>query len=295
MSTEPGPGGYPPIASFHRVAHRPRTPARWRPPSRTPGPDGTEEIRVEISPQLHPSSGLGGRWPSAGGWTAVSPRRVKSAVCGLHVRLAGMRRLRIGGEGGSVSSDLVNASSAGGAADAAREVGVQASDQARVVVGEAREQFGQLVGRTQEELRGRAAEQSDRAAGALRTLAGQLGALSEGRSVEAGPLAGYVGEAQVQVERFARRLSDRGPQGVLEDLAGFARRKPAVFLVLAGGAGFAVGRVTRSGIAAHKETSESLSSASPALAAPSAPVSPVSSMGVPAVSTEVPPSVGARR
>ena len=60
-----------------------------------------------------------------------------------------------------MSSDLVNASSASGAADAAREVGAQASDQVKAVAGEAREQFGQLLGKTQDELRGRAREQSD--------------------------------------------------------------------------------------------------------------------------------------
>ncbi len=86
-----------------------------------------------------------------------------------------------------MSSDLENAPSASGAADAAREVGAQATDQVKAVAGEARDQFGQLLGKTQDELRDRAQEQSDRAAGALRTLAGQVRALSEGRSEEAGP------------------------------------------------------------------------------------------------------------
>ena len=156
-----------------------------------------------------------------------------------------------------MSSDLVNAPSASGAADAAREVGAQATDQVKAVAGEARDQFGQLLGKTQDELRGRAQEQSDRAASALRTLAGQLNALSEGRSDDAGPLADYLSEAQGKVEQFAERLSARGPHGVLEDLAGFARRKPAVFLLLAGGAGFAVGRITRSGVAARKDSADS--------------------------------------
>ena len=62
-----------------------------------------------------------------------------------------------------MSPDLVNASSASGAADAAREVGAQASDQVRAVAGEARDQFGQLLGKTQDELRGRAQEQNERA------------------------------------------------------------------------------------------------------------------------------------
>ena len=73
-----------------------------------------------------------------------------------------------------MSSDLVNGPSPSGAADAAREVGAEASDQVKAVAGEARDQFGQLLGKTQDELRGRAQEQSERAASALRTLAGEI-------------------------------------------------------------------------------------------------------------------------
>jgi uncharacterized protein YjbJ (UPF0337 family) len=192
-----------------------------------------------------------------------------------------------------VSSDLVNAPTASGAADAAREVGAQATGQAKAVAGEAREQFGELLGKTQDELRGRAQEQSDRAAGALRTLAGQISALSEGRSEEAGSLTGYLSEAQGTVERFAERLADRGPQGALEDLAGFARRRPAVVLLLAGGAGFAIGRIARSGVAAHKESVESSPGSQALPPAPPSPAATTVSTGTSAAPTEVPSSVEA--
>ena len=112
-----------------------------------------------------------------------------------------------------MSSDLENAPSASGAADAAREVGAQATDQVKAVAGEARDQFGQLFGKTQDELRDRAQEQSDRAAGALRTLAGQISALSEGRSEEAGPLAGYLREAHGKVDQFADTVGRSRPAG----------------------------------------------------------------------------------
>ena len=188
-----------------------------------------------------------------------------------------------------MSTDLVNAPSTSGAAEAAREVGAQATDQAKAVAVEAREQLSELLGRTQDELRDRAQEQSDRAAGALRTLAGQISALSEGRSADAGPLAGYLSDAQGKVERFAERLADRGPQGVLDDLAGFARRQPAVFLLLAGGAGFAIGRLTRSGIAARKEFADAPSVSHALPSAPPASESPTTSTGTLAASTELPP------
>ena len=214
----------------------------------------------------------------------ASPERVIFAGARLRAEPVGTDT-RIG-EGGPVSSDLVNAPSASAASDAARDVGAQATDQAKAVAGEARDQFGQLLGKTQDELRERAREQSDRAAGALRNLAGQISALSDGRSEEAGPLAGYLSEAQGKVEQFAERLADRGPQGMLEDLAGFARRRPAVFLLLAGGAGFAAGRITRSGAAARKESVDSSPPGSQALPlAPPSPASPTTSTGMPAAST----------
>ena len=115
--------------------------------------------------------------------------------------------------------------------------------------------------------------------------------LGEGRPGDAGPLAGYLGEAQRKVEQFAERLSARGPQGVLDDLGGFARRKPAMFLLVAAGAGFAVGRMTRSGVATHKEPSPSDSAALPP-ASPT-PSSPTMQSGMPTTSTELPPPIGA--
>jgi hypothetical protein len=64
-----------------------------------------------------------------------------------------------------------------------------------------------------------------------------------------------VNEAQQRVQSYAATLQQRGPQAIVDDIAGFARSRPLRFLALAGVAGFAAGRLARSGAAAAKEQS----------------------------------------
>ena len=123
------------------------------------------------------------------------------------------------------------------------------------MVGEAKEQVSGLVQQARDELRTQSADRSRQAAGGLRTLSDQLQALTEGRPGDAGPLAGYVTDARQQVASFASRLEDRGIEGVVDDAARFARRRPGVFLLAAAGAGFVVGRFVRSGVSVARDSS----------------------------------------
>ena len=141
------------------------------------------------------------------------------------------------------------------AGDEAKRVAAEAKDQARSVVGEAKEQVSGLVQQARDELRTQSADRSRQAAGGLRTLSDQLQALTEGRPGDAGPLAGYVTDARQQVASFASRLEDRGIEGVVDDVARFARRRPGVFLLAAAGAGFVVGRFVRSGVSVARDSS----------------------------------------
>jgi hypothetical protein len=111
---------------------------------------------------------------------------------------------------------------------------------------------------------GQADAKSRQATSALRTMSDQLSALAEGRTSEAGPLADYLQEARGKVSALASRVESGGPQGVLDDITGFARRRPALFLLGAAGAGFAIGRIVRSGAAAVSERNDADSASSPA-------------------------------
>jgi len=145
----------------------------------------------------------------------------------------------------TAASEASNVTSA--AAGGAKEVAGEAAAQAKQVASQAKEHVSQLVHQTREELTSQASSKSEQAAGGLRTLSGQISALAEGRPGEAGPLAGYLNDAQSKVNSFAQRLEQGGPQGLMDDVIGFARRRPGAFLIGAVGAGFVVGRMVRSG------------------------------------------------
>jgi hypothetical protein len=83
----------------------------------------------------------------------------------------------------------------------------------------------------------------------LQTLSDQLSALMQGRPDEAGWVGTAVSDLQQRVQGYVRSLQDRGPRGLVDDAAAFARRRPGAFLLTASVTGFAVGRLVRSGAA----------------------------------------------
>jgi hypothetical protein len=138
------------------------------------------------------------------------------------------------------------------AADGVREVADEVRTQAKAVAGEARQHFDALITQARDEVSGQAQQRSDQAATRLRTLSKQLVALADGRPESAGPLAGYLYDAEDQVRRLASRLEQGGPQGVIDDVTRFARRRPGLFLAGAMAAGFLVGRAMRAGAASQR-------------------------------------------
>lgn len=142
---------------------------------------------------------------------------------------------------------------AGAAGDGAKQMASDAADQAKAVAATAKDEVQRFTGQAKDELGWRAQEQSARLAGGLQGFAGQLTALADGRNAEAGALPNYLGDLEGKVRQVAQRLEQGGPQGVLDDVTGFARRKPGVFLVGALGAGFAIGRLVRSGAAERSD------------------------------------------
>jgi hypothetical protein len=137
------------------------------------------------------------------------------------------------------------------AAEGVRDVAGEVATQAKAVARQSKHQLDSLVSQTRGEVREQAEHRSAQAADQLRTLSQQVGALVDGRPENAGPLLGYLQDAQSQVGRLASRLEQRGPQGVIDDVTRFARRRPGVFLAGAMAAGFLVGRVVRAGAASQ--------------------------------------------
>jgi hypothetical protein len=133
------------------------------------------------------------------------------------------------------------------ASEGVRDVADEVRTQARAVAGQARQQIDGFVDQAREEIRQQAGHRNEQAAVQLRTLSERITALVEGRPEGAGPLVGLLHDAEDQVRRLAGRLEQRGPQGVMDDVSAFARRRPGMFIAAAVGVGFLVGRAVRAG------------------------------------------------
>jgi len=146
------------------------------------------------------------------------------------------------------------------AAESAKDVAEEATAQTKAVVSQAKHQVESLVNQTKSEVRQQAEDRSAQAASVLRTLSEQVAALATGRPDSAGQLPRYLEDVEEHVRGLASRLEQRGPQGVIDDMSRFARRRPGLVLAGAVGAGFVAGRLVR----ASSGTAESPSS-SPAI------------------------------
>ena len=145
---------------------------------------------------------------------------------------------------------------AGSAKEAGREVMSEVSDQVSAVTETAKDQIQTLVGRARDEFSGQSEARGEQMISAVQSFAQQLGALANGEPDRAGELGTVVRDAQRRVQSYASSLQARGPRALADDVSSFARRRPATFLAAAGIAGFAIGRLVRSGAMQGGQTSE---------------------------------------
>ena len=142
------------------------------------------------------------------------------------------------------------------AKQAGKEVMSEVSEQTAAVARTAKDQVAQLATQTRQELKSHSEQRSEQLAARFQTWAGQLKALAEGRVEDAGELRGLIGDAQQRLETYATSLRERGPEGVLQDVKRFARRRPGMFLLAAGATGFAIGRIVKAGGVSSSQTED---------------------------------------
>ncbi|MEU1508130.1 hypothetical protein [Kitasatospora sp. NPDC005748] len=128
-----------------------------------------------------------------------------------------------------------------------------AKDQASEVVGEAGAQVRDLLAEARDQVQEQARAQTGRLAENVRRLAHELRDMADHGKPDSAATAA-VGQLADGGHQVADRLERRGPDGLLEDVQDFARRRPGVFLAGAALAGFALGR-TGKGVAAAGSTS----------------------------------------
>lgn len=116
------------------------------------------------------------------------------------------------------------------AADQARQVTDEVSHQVRGVAAELRDQVG-----------GQVRSQNDRLVDGIRRMADELdGMAADGGSSPARTVVSRVAQGSRQMADY---LAERGPEGVLNEVQDFARRRPGAFLATALVSGFVVGRL----------------------------------------------------
>lgn len=137
------------------------------------------------------------------------------------------------------ASDLGRSSAQTGkhVADVARE-------QASEVAAEAGRQGRDLLQQAQGQLEVQAAQGQQRLANRLLSLSDEFRSMADA-SVQGGMAADLAHQVASRVRDAGQWLGDRKPGQVMDEVQSFARRRPAVFVVLAAGAGLVAGRLTR--------------------------------------------------
>jgi hypothetical protein len=119
-----------------------------------------------------------------------------------------------------------------------------AREQASGVAVEAGRQGRDLLHQAQGQLEEQAAQGQQRLANQLLSLSDELRSMADA-SAQSGMAASLASQAASRARHAGQWLDDRKPSQVADEIQSFARRRPAVFLALAAGAGLVAGRLTR--------------------------------------------------
>lgn len=129
-----------------------------------------------------------------------------------------------------------------------KEEGKHLTDEARSrgeqVGQQAKEEMGHVLDDARSKARHQAEDQAHRAAGALRGMADQLNSMADG-SDEQGFMVDMAHNGASRIRRFADHVDEAGVDGIVNDVQGFARRRPGAFIAAGLGVGMLMGRFLR--------------------------------------------------
>lgn len=150
-----------------------------------------------------------------------------------------------GGTGGAGDAKEQAQQVAGTAKQEGAHVASVAKQEAQSVAEQAKEQAATLMDQTRQELEAQSRVQKDRIADTLRSFTTDLEAMISGQGAASGMAGDLAREVADRTRGLARTLQEREPGELLDEVRGFARRKPGTFLLGALAAGMVVGRLSR--------------------------------------------------
>jgi len=145
------------------------------------------------------------------------------------------------------TADVVTSQASGlshSSVQAGKHVAEVAREQASGVAAEAGRQGRDLLQQAQGQLEEQAAQGQQRVAKRLISVSDELRSMADA-SGQGGVAVDLAHQAASRVRDAGQWLDDRKPGQVVNEMQSFARRRPAVFLMLAAGAGLVAGRLTR--------------------------------------------------
>lgn len=149
-----------------------------------------------------------------------------------------------------------------------------AKDEAADVVAEAKDKAADLLGDVKHQADEQSRTQLKNLAAKIGELADELDGLVQG-SDTSGTVTGAAQQLAEKTRQLGSHLESRQPLDLLEDVRGFARRRPVAFLGGAAVAGVLAGRLTRGAKASQGSSSPSSApSHSPAPTPPAADAAP---------------------
>jgi len=163
---------------------------------------------------------------------------------GMEDPMAGSSQTGTGGSSTTSAAKEAAADVAGETAGAAKDVAATAASEARHVAQDAGTQVKNLVGELGTGLKEQAESQQQKVAQGLRSISDELRTMGQ-NSDSSGTASNLVEQAAQRTGDVAGWFEARDPGSLLEEVKGFARRRPAAFLMAAAGAGLLAGRMTR--------------------------------------------------
>ncbi|WP_051477352.1 hypothetical protein [Arthrobacter sp. Br18] len=128
-------------------------------------------------------------------------------------------------------------------ADAAKNVAGTAASEAKNVAGEAAAKAKGLLGDLGDDIKSQAGTQQKRVTEGIRGISDELRSMAD--KSENPMVSKLVHQVSDRTGSAAGWLEGRDASDILEDVKGFARRKPGMFLGIAAGTGVLVGRLTK--------------------------------------------------
>lgn len=153
--------------------------------------------------------------------------------------------------GGSSTRDVAKDEAKGVAQDAVqsgKQTAETAKQQAGEVAAEAKSQARALVDQTREQLASQGAEQQQRAATGLRSVADEITSMINGEGGTSGLASDLARQLSERVQGVADYIEQHEPHDLLQEVQRFARQRPGTFLAAAGVLGFIGGRMTRGAV-----------------------------------------------